>query len=172
MRRRLPWILLGALLLTLSAAAFLLATDPGLNSLISLVSRLSGGGVQVGATSGTLLGALQLRELRYSDGVDAVSIDRLTLRWQPGALFSDGMHIESAAATGVRVVLGPGSDDEAAGPVVLPDLSLPVSLRIDSLAVDRLSVVLEGEEVFALREGRLEAIKTIEESGVSIHAPA
>ena len=48
MRRRLPWILLGALLLTLSAAAFLLATDPGLNSLISLVSRLSGGGVQVG----------------------------------------------------------------------------------------------------------------------------
>ena len=43
MRRRLPWILLGALLLTLSAAAFLLATDPGLNSLISIVSRLSGG---------------------------------------------------------------------------------------------------------------------------------
>ena len=155
MRRRLPWILLGALLLTLSAAAFLLATDPGLNSLISIVSRLSGGRVQVGAASGTLLGALQLRELRYSDGVDAVSIDRLTLRWQPGALFSGGVRIESVAATGVRVVLGPGSDDKAAGPVVLPDLSLPVSLRIDSLAVDRLSVVLEGEEVFALREGRL-----------------
>ena len=99
MRRRLPWILLGALLLTLSAAAFLLATDPGLNSLISIVSRLSGGRVQVGATSGTLLGALQLRDLRYSDGVDAVSIDRLTLLLQ-------GQELPHAAALHSIELLG------------------------------------------------------------------
>ena len=58
-------------------------------------------------------------------------------------------------AAGVRVALGPGGEDTAAGPVVLPDVSLPLDLGIESLAVERLNVVIAGEEVFALQEARL-----------------
>jgi translocation and assembly module TamB len=65
------------------------------------------------------------------------------------------VRIEAATAVGVRVALGPGSDDTAAGPVVLPDVSLPLDLRIESLAVQGLSVVVEGEEAFVLQQGRL-----------------
>ena len=155
MGRRLLVLLLLSLGLTVTVAAFVLGTEPGLQALGALASRLSGGRVQVGAVSGTLLGALQLRELRYDDGVNAVTIDRLVLRWQPGELFRGGVRIEAVMVAGVHVALGPGRDDTAAGPVVLPDVALPLDLRIDSLALERLSVVVAGEEVFALQEGRL-----------------
>lgn len=155
MGRRLLVLLLLSLGLTVTVAAFVLGTEPGLQALGALAFRLSGGRVQVGAVSGTLLGALQLRELRYDDGVNAVTIDRLVLRWQPGELFRGGVRIEAVTVAGVHVALGPGRDDTAAGPVVLPDVALPLDLRIDSLALERLSVVVEGEEVFALQEGRL-----------------
>ena len=155
MGRRLLVLLLLALGLTGMAAAFVLGTEPGLQALGALASRLSGGRVEVGAVSGTLLGALQLRELRWENGVDRVTIDRLDLRWQPGALFRGKVRIEAVTAAGVRVALGPGGEDTAAGPVVLPDVSLPLDLGIESLAVERLNVVIAGEEVFALQEARL-----------------
>ncbi|MDX9835197.1 MAG: hypothetical protein RBT36_08300, partial [Desulfobulbus sp.] len=127
MRRLLLWFLLVSLLLTASATALLIGTEQGLKTLSALASSLSGGRVRVGSTSGTLLGTLQLNDLRYEDGADRVGIEHLALRWQPRELFGNGVHIESVTAAGVRVALGPSDNDE---PLVLPDLSLPLPLHI------------------------------------------
>ena len=150
MRRWLPPTVLVLLLLTVSAVAFLLGTEPGLSVLASLACRSSAGRVTVGSASGTVLGAFQLNDLRYDDGIDAVAIERVALRWRPADLFAGRVHIETMKASGVRVTLGPGDDDRPTVPV---DLSLPVSLQIDALAAERLTVLLEGDEVVALREG-------------------
>ncbi len=138
MGSRLLVLLLLSLGLTVTVAAFVLGIEPGLQALGALAFRLSGGRVQVGAVSVPRAGRTQLRELRYDDGVNAVTIDRLVPRWQPGgAVPRRGAHRGGDGCRGY-VALGPGRDDTAAGPVVLPDVALPLDLRIDSLALERL----------------------------------
>lgn len=154
MRRWRRWII-GALALLLPALLlFLLGTGEGLRTLVRLANGATGGVVTIGSASGTLLGPLELHELRYDDGVDAVAIARLRLSWQPGDLLHGAIQVTAVQGSGVRIDIGPGDGT----PLSLIPFSLPLPLTIETVTVDNLAIRSEGDEVLTGGTGRIEAI--------------
>lgn len=154
MRRWRRWIF-GALALLLPAlAVFLLGTGQGLRTLARLASHAAGGVVTIGSASGTLLGPLELHDLRYDDGVDAVTIARLWLSWHPGDLLHGAIRVAAVHGTDVRIDIGPGDG----APLPLIPFSLPLPLTIETVTADNLAIRFEGDEVLTGGTGRVQAI--------------
>lgn len=152
-----PWRrwIIGALVLLLPAlTVFLAGTGPGLRILVRLANGSAGGVVTIGSASGTLLGPVELHELRYDDGVDAVAIARLRLSWHPGDLLHGAIRVAAVQATDVRIDIGPGDGT----PLSLIPFSLPLPLTIDTVTADNLVIRSEGDDVLTGGTGRIEAI--------------
>lgn len=149
-------LLLAFMATCLLAGALLVAsatTEIGLRCLISLANSLTGTIFSVGSASGTLLGPLHLRQLRYADGVDTVLIDSLQLNWSPRQLLDGHIVLTTVTGQGIRVLLG-----ESAGETVLPPFSLPLSLEVKHFQVSDISLSSAGEEIQRIEHASLKQL--------------
>lgn len=146
------------LLVVLSAASlfsFVLlitaaTTETGLHCLIALSNSLTGTFFSIGSASGTLLGPLELRQLRYADGVDTVLIDSLRLDWQPGRLLDGRIRLQTVTGKQIRVMLGESSEE-----TVLSPFSLPLQLLVDDIRAIDIAVLSAGEEIVRVEQASL-----------------
>src|SRR5690606_31107480 len=134
-RRRLLLIPL-FLLLPAAALAWLLLTESGLHGAASLLSKLSGGKLQLEQVSGRLGERVHIGTLRWQDVDSRMQVRDLDLRWSPLALLRGTLQI---AALGLgETAIETGSSDT---PARLPDsLALPLGVDISSLAVAALRI--------------------------------
>ena len=94
--------------------------------------------------SGHLGGQWQAEHLSWQDGATLVEVDHPRLEWSPGCLFKLTLCIERLQAEQVRLQLAPAASTEQKQPLQLPDLKLPLALRLGDVRIG--SLLLDGSE--------------------------
>ncbi|MGR9052230.1 MAG: hypothetical protein ACU84J_06235, partial [Gammaproteobacteria bacterium] len=121
------------IMLALPALAYaLIGTETGVRLLLRQLSALKELGVSVGASEGTLLDRLTLKNVRYrADGIEA-TLDSFMLAWEPAALLSDTLHIRTLAASGLVLTIEPQpAQPESDSAWTVP--KIPLAIYIDDL---------------------------------------
>lgn len=149
-KRVVGFIFLGLLLIS-ALLLFLSISDPGLRCLVLLCNRLSGGRLTISSASGSLLDSLQLQGIRYADSTDTIIIDTLTLAWDPAKLLNKQLQIKSVHSSGIRILLGPSTQEL----IVLPSFFSPVSLLIEKITAEKIAVLSNQKEMMLIRTGTL-----------------
>lgn len=136
---RLFWLLCLLPLLLLGASGWwFTATPAGFATLWQWAGQLSAGQLQVGRVQGTLWQGFTLQDLRWTTPDSQLGISRLALDWQPQALWQRQLHIRQLALGTVSWQSRPDPQPKPAQPPT--DLSLPLTLRLDSLSLAQLQL--------------------------------
>ncbi|WP_028469815.1 translocation/assembly module TamB domain-containing protein [Neptunomonas japonica] len=148
--KRLAWGVLAtfSVFVALFLAAFIYfgVTTQGLQQLISLGQRWLPGELQIEYVEGTLLDKVSLRSVSYQDESMDVSFRQLQWVWSPKALLSGLIDVQSISLEHPVITLH-ASTAEAASvepptksllPLSMPDIVLPLQLRIENLQLKQL----------------------------------
>ena len=122
------------------------ATDSGLQRLLALGQTVAPGELQWAQASGKLLGPLDLKNLHYqqSDGLE-VKLGALSLHWQPGKLASRQLNITRLHARDLELHLpAPGKTPPSDAPLTLPDIHLPLSIRLQDIDLENIRIFPYG----------------------------
>lgn len=133
---------------------FLLYSQSGLKFTSAFVSKLSGGQIHIGASSGKILGDWRLEMLTiHHDNFD-IDIDELSCSWQPKKLFEKVLQAADVSLAGVEITLKnstSGNVENSVESFFLPDLTLPVAFLVGNFRVDRLSIKrLGGDDLLGV----------------------
>ncbi|WP_349573335.1 translocation/assembly module TamB domain-containing protein [Azotobacter salinestris] len=139
LRLALYGLLLG-LALILAALAALLGTGAGSRWLLERVP-----GLQVEDFSGRLAGTWQAERLDWRQGERRVELSDVEFAWRPSCLLGLSLCVDRLVAAQVSLELPPGEEEApAGGPPQLPELQLPLQIRLAEARVGRL--LLNGSE--------------------------
>ncbi len=144
MKTWLKRLLMGLLLLIVlivGAAAVLLGTTPGAQWLVDFGNRFVPGELAVGHTEGNLLGELHLQDVSYTDPDMSVQVGDVILGWTPSELFSGVFHLRELTVDKLRYEKLRETKEEPSGPLELPDISLPLQLKLDLVQAKSLEIV-------------------------------
>jgi len=143
------WTLLGllsVLLMILLAVGALLGTNAGSRWVLSHIP-----GLQVEEFSGRLGGAWQAQRLTWEQDDNRVSVHSPRMAWSPLCLLRMTLCVEELVVGDVDLQFPPGPEDDGpAEPTRLPDVKLPLELRIERIEVGRLRLN-DGELLQRLR---------------------
>ena len=149
--RRFLRVLLLALLLLLLPPLILLAalsTEPGSGWVLQQAARLAqsqGLEVRLNHTAGSLLDRVELQGINFQGHGVEFSAARLALQWSPQALLDRTLHLRTLQLDGVSLVLPPSAEQETRPPEV-PQIRLPIAIRLDDFGVHRLRVAQGDSE--------------------------
>lgn len=131
---RLVMPLLLVLALLLAVVTGLLGSHAGSRWLLEQVP-----GLQVEGFHGRLGDSWSATQVRWQQGEQRVQIDALSLSWSPSCLLRMTLCLEQLHSSQVRVYLPPSAAANSE-PLSLPELALPLSVRLGSVGIDSLSV--------------------------------
>lgn len=155
--RKAGLVLLLLLLLLFGAAAFLLATEPGARLLYAGAKPLIPGELSIDRINGRLLGALELKGIRFQSEDTQVQVDRIDFAWQPSKLLDKTVQIDKLHIDGIELDLPPPPEEEEQE-TELPDIELPVEVHLEDIRVSDVSVALsEDQPPFIVDEAILKA---------------
>ena len=153
-RRRWRWlagIALASMLLIVLVLLWALKTGSGRDAMLAQAARfLPPDALSWRAAEGSLIGGLVLHEVRYAAEGVTVELERVELDVAGGPLWSGTIHVRHLMLAQGRVLLPVSEDDDAPPPArielpdSLPDLVLPVDVRVDALDARDIAV-LQGE---------------------------
>ncbi|WP_417914431.1 translocation/assembly module TamB domain-containing protein [Candidatus Electronema sp. JM] len=153
----------GLILLAASIAA-LVSTERGLQLLVRTAGQIAGPYFSADEAQGRLLDHWRLGKvrIRIKDEVE-ITVKDFSFAWQPLALFQERtLHVSSAAATGLTVrILDSHSlkqEKKEHKRIVLPELSLPLGVRIDELHLaDSRIVTKDGTDALVIHDAFAQA---------------
>ena len=131
-------LLFGTLLLAL---AWMLATESGLQFIWRTLAAQAGPQLAVTQVTGRLAGRLQIQTLSYRTATFNVTVEQLDIVWQPGSLLTGTLQFSEINAGSVHYVQRATAPETAAGPVELPVVTLPLTLRLDALHIGTASII-------------------------------
>lgn len=145
MKTGLKRLFLGLLLLVVlivAAVALLTGTRSGVQWLVEIGNEFTPGELVVRETRGNLLGELHLLDIGYTNPDMAVQIGELTLDWLPTELFSGVFHLRELTVDKVHYEkLRETKEEETSGPIELPDIQLPLKLKLDLVQAKAVEIV-------------------------------
>lgn len=127
-------------LLTVIALFSLLSTTTGTGLTLHAANRVIPGELSWQGLEGHLLRDLQFQQLSYQDGETQIQLQDLKLRWRPWRLLGRQVHIRQFDIGSASIQLPAG--EEATEPtelpeqIELPDIQLPINLRLDRVLVN------------------------------------
>lgn len=132
---------------TLAIGVFLL-----LASLMALLGTEAGSrwtlaripGLEVEDFSGRLAGHWSASALGWEQGATRVELDKPEFEWGPACLLKMTLCIEKLHAEQIRLQLAPSAEATDDGPVSMPDLHLPLAIRLEDVRIG--SLLLAGSE--------------------------
>ena len=144
-----------ALLAVLAAGAYWIASTPtGLGLLTKIAIKLSTSQVTLEGVEGTLSGPIRIRKLVFTSETKRITLERVQLEWQPGALRQRRLDIGLLAAQIMRVETLKKDPTPLARPATL---RLPVDVQVAAWDVAQLDVVNAGQTLsFKRLHGRLD----------------
>ncbi|WP_341524228.1 translocation/assembly module TamB domain-containing protein [Pseudomonas sp. G.S.17] len=101
-------------------------------------------GLQVDNFNGTLGGRWSADYLLWQQTGTRVELDAPVFAWSPGCLLKLTLCIDELQTDQIRLQLAPGSDESSGGPINLPDLKLPLAIRLGDVRIG--SLQLDGTE--------------------------
>jgi translocation and assembly module TamB len=133
------------ILLLVLAAGWLLATQSGLNTAISLAQKTLTA-LEIGDAKGRLIDSVTLSQVHYRpEQASGAEIESISLRWQPMALLKATLHVQSLQVSQVDIfTVATEQTEPESGAISLPDIELPVQVRVDELAVERVTLIDEN----------------------------
>lgn len=156
MKRWLKW-LLGVVAGIASIAAlgllWLVNTEAGARTAVSLARKFTNDALLVGALDGTLAGPLALRDVRYADPLSGlvVAVDRVEIDLALRALLAKRVHVVSAEIVGLDVALAT-RDDEPEPPRDEPfTLAAPIDIVVDRFALRRARIHRDADELAGIQ---------------------
>jgi translocation and assembly module TamB len=129
-------------LILLTTLSVLLGTEAGSRWTLARVP-----GLQLENYSGRLAGQWRADHLLWQQDGTRVEVDSPDFDWSPGCLLKMTLCIDRLHAGQIRLQLAPSTESPNAGPVQLPDLKLPLALRLSDVQIG--SVLLDGSEQVA-----------------------
>lgn len=138
-------VFLAFLLLIFACFAYLL-TPSGLRTGIDLADEFLPGKITTSHVSGSLLGPLTLKNFRYQQGQQSITIKRLYLKWEPMHLFKKTVDIKVLQVDGLHIISPPTPHKKTKPSTTIEDtlktlsnpaahLKLPFALHIHSAAL-------------------------------------
>jgi autotransporter translocation and assembly factor TamB len=163
-------LLTGLLFVVLGAAlamGWLLTSESGLRWAYRQADALLPGELHSQQLSGNLNDGITLRGLEYHDDEISLAADRLILHWNPWALLQGRIEISRLATGQLEIELHPADDDPGARArgARLPQLDLPLDLRLQGFQVDRLRLGRENNPL-VLEQLKLKAASRGSEVGI------
>ena len=138
------------LIVVIGGASWLLGTESGFQQTLALGKKFAPGTLEWDEAEGKLIGPLNIRGLHYSqpDGIDA-KVAAVDFDWQPGALLSREVTVDQLHVDGIEVRLAEAAEppeEEPASSGGLPDISLPVSINLNDIAITNVAVYPVGQD--------------------------
>ena len=128
MKRWLAAFLFAVMVGLVVCISWLSSTQPGLAWLIDRLAP----SVQVGEVEGTLLGPLTLNGVRYSNEQQTLTLDSVSLSWQPARLITGNLVIDELTISGV---VGTSPETSASSPG--GQFSIPVDVEAKKITIDQ-----------------------------------
>jgi len=138
--RWLKWAIIITVLLLALLLIWLLTTSAGLRTVLNEAAPYIPGTLTVERVEGRLLGPLKLHGVRYQHDALKAEVGSLTLGWRPSALFRERAHITQLTLNQSTITLAPPQPTASADPVTLPDIKLPIAVRLDDVRVNQLRI--------------------------------
>ncbi len=146
--KRLVTLLVGGLLALLVFAALSLwlamRSTPGSVWLLEQARELAPGELQLEEITGSLSAGLTFGRMTYQLDDLRIEAEQLRVRLAWLSLFQGQLQLRTVAAQRLRVFQPPGEAERPSGP--LPELSLPLRLRLDRLRIARLELAVAGQD--------------------------
>ncbi|BAZ94118.1 uncharacterized protein FOKN1_1732 [Thiohalobacter thiocyanaticus] len=141
--RRIGWLVGGLLLLLLLALLWLTLTPSGLRTGLALTARLVPGELGWKEVSGRLAGPLQIHGLHFRGAAGDYRLQRLDFDWSPTALADMTLAVERLHLDGLRLApaLTPGTPSAAAEQSALPDIRLPLRIRLRDVQLNGMEFI-------------------------------
>lgn len=128
-------LLLALVLILVMAVGVVLGTSSGSRWVLSKVP-----GLQLEEFNGRLGGRWQAQQLVWEQDGTRVVVAEPRMAWSPSCLLRRMLCIEELVAGDIDVRIPPGPDEPSSGPIELPDVKLPLALRIERLEVGQVRV--------------------------------
>ncbi|MGK9063633.1 translocation/assembly module TamB domain-containing protein [Stutzerimonas chloritidismutans] len=131
--RIIGWVLLAVvalILLLVLAVGAVLGTGAGSRWVLEKVP-----GLEVEAFEGRLAGRWRADRLVWEQNGKRVEVAEPRMDWSPSCLLRRTLCIEALVAGDIDVHIPPGPDEPSSGPIELPELKLPLALRIERVEV-------------------------------------
>jgi translocation and assembly module TamB len=129
-------------LIALTTLSLLLGTEAGSRWTLARVP-----GLQLENFSGRLAGQWRSDHLLWQQDGTQVDVESPDFDWSPGCLLKMTLCIDRLHAGQIRLQLAPSTESPDTGPVQLPDLKLPLAIRLGDVQIG--SVLLDGNEQVA-----------------------
>lgn len=152
--RRLLMVAAVLVLALIGTLGWLLGTQDGLNRMLATADRLAPGLIEVERAQGRVLGDLSLAGLALRVPGVAVEVGSIDLRWRPLGVFGGKLRVHELAVRDVDVLTEPSKKEKDSGPITLPKVWLPLSIDLDRILVERVSI---GEPAFVVERATLAA---------------
>lgn len=127
--------LLALVLLVVLSVGAVLGTSAGSRWVLGKVP-----GLQIEAFQGRLGGRWQAQQLIWEQDGTQVIVAEPRMAWSPSCLLQRTLCIEELVAGDVDVTIPPGPDEPSSEPFDLPDVKLPLALRIERLQVGQVRI--------------------------------
>ncbi len=157
---RITLVLTSLLLLLGGGFFYLTGTESGSSFLVNRIPGLLDGRLHIGASRGTLLNRLELRDILFrSPETGTTSINQLVLDWKSSDLFRLHLHILELTADTITYTPPPKAEPQAADSnetLTLPEIDLPFRITVEQLGIRTMSVLsATGEPAFLLNSADL-----------------
>jgi translocation and assembly module TamB len=116
------------------------STETGLQWVVALAQKAVPGRLSISSVKGRLIGPLKLNGVDYSAEDLAIAVDAAGIDWKLSRLLALQLHIVDLNASGIRIETGESEQPESQEIDGLPEISLPVSIRIDNLLISNVSI--------------------------------
>ncbi|MGQ7843609.1 translocation/assembly module TamB domain-containing protein [Granulosicoccus sp. 3-233] len=143
-------VLLLLIIVIIGGVSWIVGTESGFQQALAMGKKFAPGTLEWKEASGKLAGPLQLRGLHYvqTDGIEA-HLGALDFDWRPSALLGREVAVDQLHLDGVEVHLPEASEqpeEDSATGGGLPDISLPVAITLNDIAVTDIAIYPAGQD--------------------------
>ena len=143
-------------LLLVSITSWLTNTESGLRWMFSQAGHWLPGKLGAENIQGRLIGPLSIKQLDYQYNNTRVTLGNLTLDWLPLALISNTFHAKRLAVESLYISL-PTDNKAQSQAITLPDIILPMAIKMDDFSIIDLQVSSHNQSLFGLNQFHLKA---------------
>lgn len=166
MKRRLGWSLVVIVVLLCSAVALLTTTEWGLRWTVARVTGIVPGELHVKILRGRLIGPIHMEDVEYrQSGRQTVTIRSFDLNWRPFSLLDGTLDVATVEIDGM-VYKSLSSSSPPQAHKGLPDIALPLKIRLHSAALRQLTIEQPGSAAVQIDEATVTA--NADEHGIHV----